>query len=165
MTQSARLGLSMIEPGQIEKSATHNEALASIDVALCAAVDGVLVSVPPGSPAVGDCYILGNAPTGVWAGHGKALAGYTAGGWRFIEAFDGLTVTDKATGQAVIYRGGSWETGHVQASKLSIAGQQVVGPKQSAVPDPTGGTTVDAEARSAIAGILQRLRAHGLIES
>jgi hypothetical protein len=32
-----------------------------------------------------------------------------------------------------------------------------------AIPDPTGGTTVDAEARAAISGILAALRSAGII--
>jgi phage baseplate assembly protein V len=46
-----------------------------------------------------------------------------------------------------------------------VAGNQVVGPRGAAVSDPTGGSTVDTQARTAIAGMLARLRAHGLIES
>ena len=43
------------------------------------------------------------------------------------------------------------------------SGMQVVGPRQNAIPNPTGGTAVDSEARLAIAAILDALRAHGLV--
>jgi hypothetical protein len=165
MTQSARLGLSFIEPGQIDKSVTHNEALALLDVAVCAAVDGVLVNSPPATPAIGLCFIVGTAPTGEWAGHEQALAGFTAGGWRYVEAMDGLTAVIKATGETATFRAGAWEVGNVRASKVSIGGKQVLGVQGLAVANPTGGATVDAEARNAIAEILARLRAHGMIAS
>jgi len=42
---------------------------------------------------------------------------------------------------------------------------QVVGPQGSPVADPSGGSTVDSEARTAIGAILSALRAHGLIET
>lgn len=165
MTGTARLALPQIAAGQIEKNVTHNEALALIDLLVGAAVEGVLGDTPPASPGVGDCYIVGAAPTGAWAGQAQSIAGYTSGGWRFIAPIEGLQATDKASGQTVAFIGGAWETGHVRAAKLSVAGDQVVGARQAAVADPTGGTTVDAEARAAIAAILARLRAHGLIDS
>ena len=136
-----------------------------LDIAACAAVDGFLVDTPPAGPSVGDCYILGASPTGAWLGHAFALAGYTAGGWRFIAAIDGLSALDKTSGQSAIFNAGAWELGHVRAAKVSIAGNQIVGPRQASVSDPSGGATVDAEARATIAAILTRLREHGLIAS
>ena len=43
MTQSARLGIPLLESGQIDKATTHNEAIALLDLAVGAAVDGVLL--------------------------------------------------------------------------------------------------------------------------
>lgn len=163
MTQSVRIGLPFIQAGQIDKSVTHNEALAKVDLVLAAAVDGVLVNAPPSSPAAGSCYIIGSNPQGAWAGNSLALAGFTEGGWRFVEAIEGLSALDKATGETVIFRAGAWEQGHVRASKLTVGGNQVVGAQQAAVPDPSGGAIVDIEARAAIIAILTRLRQHGLI--
>ena len=152
-------------PAQIGKEATVNEALAALDLAICAAVDGYLLNTPPGSPAVGNCYIVGSAPTGAWAGHGLAFAGYTEGGWRLIPPFSGLTALDKASGEFATFAGGAWTKGEVRAAKVSVGGNQVVGARQAAVADPSGGATVDAEARAAIAALLARLRLHGLIAS
>lgn len=44
-----------------------------------------------------------------------------------------------------------------------VALQAVVGPQEAAIADPTGGATVDAEARAAVVSILDALRNHGLI--
>jgi hypothetical protein len=165
MTQSARLGAPFIQAAQVDKSTTHNEALAVFDIVASAAVAGFLVDTPPATPSNGDCYILGASPSGVWSGHVFALAGYTAGGWRFIAAVEGLSAFDKASGETIAFKDGAWEKGHARAAKLSIGGNQVVGARLAAVADPTGGTTVDSEARTAIAGILTRLRQHGLIAS
>ena len=163
MTQSTRLGLSYLQAAQIGKEATVNEALAALDLAVCAAVDGYLLNIPPGSPTIGNSYIVGNAPTGAWAGHGFALAGYTEGGWRFIAPISGLTALDKSSGEIATFAGGAWVKGDVRAAKVSIGGEQVVGARLAAVADPTGGAMIDAEARAAIASVLARLRQHGLI--
>ena len=45
-----------------------------------------------------------------------------------------------------------------------IGGEQVVGSRAAAIDSPTGGATVDSEARLAINAILGALREHGLIE-
>jgi hypothetical protein len=72
-------------------------------------------------------------------------------------------VGEKNSGEAATFRSGAWEKGHVRGAKLSVGGNQVVGARLAAVPDPAGGATIDAEARTAIASILARLRQHGLI--
>lgn len=165
MTQSPRFGITYLQAAQLQKEATVNEGFAALDMAVSAAVDGILFDTPPASPAIGSCYVVGDDPDGAWAGHAFALAGFTAGGWRFIAPFDGLAALDKASGQFAVFTAGAWENGHVRAAKLSIGGNQVVGARQAAVADPAGGAIVDAEARAAIAAILARLRQHGLIAS
>ena len=51
----------------------------------------------------------------------------------------------------------------IRGASLLIDGQQVVGPKDSAIESPSGGTVVDSEARAAIDALLGTLRRHGLI--
>jgi len=46
-----------------------------------------------------------------------------------------------------------------------VDGTQVVTEQQPAIPNPTGGATVDAEARTSIIDILTALRTHGLIDN
>ena len=83
----------------------------------------------------------------------------------FVRGVDGLTVLDKASGEFASFRAGSWEKGQLRGAALAIGGNQVVGARLPAIADPVGGSTVDTEARSAIATVLSRLRAHGLIAS
>lgn len=42
---------------------------------------------------------------------------------------------------------------------------QVVGARAAAIADPAGGTVIDSEARTAVAGMLSAMRQHGLIAS
>ena len=62
-----------------------------------------------------------------------------------------------------VYRDGAWETGTLRGQGLFVGGQQVVGARAAAIGAPSGGATVDSEARASIGQILSALRAHGLI--
>ena len=120
---------------------------------------------PPGSPTVGSCYIVAASPTGAWVGKQHNLAAFTSGGWRFIAPIDGMAAYVRASSLWAAFRSGAWELGVLRGSSVVLAGQQVLGARASAIPSPTGGSTVDAEARSAIALILGAIRQHGLIET
>ena len=141
----------------------HNEALQILDVLVAAAVEGLPLATPPASPAIGSCYIVAASPTGAWVGHAQQLAAYTSGGWRFIAPCEGMTALVDSNGSNAVYRAGSWEIGMLRGAELALDGLKVVGPQGSAIADATGGSTVDVEARTAIGGILDAMRDHGLI--
>lgn len=64
------------------------------------------LNTPPGSPAAGDCHVVGSAPTGAWVGRAGQVAVYDDGAWRYgiprtgwqayCEADDGRYVFDGA---------------------------------------------------------------------
>lgn len=118
---------------------------------------------PPVDPAVGDCYIVGPAPADAWTGWAHAIAGYSDGGWRRIAPVMGMGVYVQATDQWACYRPSGWEFGIVRGSAFVVNGQQVVGAQAGSIASPTGGTTIDAEARVSLDQILTVLRGHGLI--
>lgn len=158
-----RLAMPLLQPGQAEKEITHNEALAVLDLTVQASVLAVGRDDPPDAPAPGQCWIVGTAPGGDWAGRAGALAGWTSAGWRFAapqEGFTAWSVADQATAH---YAAGNWSIGRLSGSRVEIDGIAVVGPQGAAVPDPAGGSLIDAEARASLASILSRLRDHGLI--
>lgn len=136
-------------------------------------LDGILQGVcsegptntPPSAPQIGALYICGSSPSGSWAGHANALALATVGGWRFIEAFDGLRVLDSSTMLERRFHAGSWSLGVITAERVEVGGKKVLGPQLTAIAGPSGGSSVDTEARQAISSILTALRSHGLIAS
>lgn len=142
----------------------HNEALQLLDIVVAAAVEEAPRTAPPSAPAQGACYIVGVPATGEWAGREDMLAGYSAGGWRFIPPVEGATVFVRSTATWALYRAGAWEIGAVRGSSLLIDGKKVVGGRASAITVPAGGSTIDAQARATIGEILSALRQHGLIE-
>lgn len=78
---------------------------------------------------------------------------------------DGLDAYVKSDGATAAYRGGAWVIGDLSGSQVSVDGVKVVGARGTAIADPAGGATVDAEARTAIGLILAALRGHGLIQT
>ena len=113
--------------------------------------------------SVGACYLVAEGATGAWAGQDGAIAAFSDGGWRFVAPVEGMQLLDRASGQMVVRRNGSWESGIVRAQEVRINGLTVVRERQAAVPDPAGGSVIDAQCRAAVAAILATLRTHGLI--
>lgn len=160
---SVRHSLPFLSTGQAQKELTHNEAVALIDAGLHPAAEELGTNTPPVAPVAGQCWIAGSAPTGAWAGRAGALACWTLSGWRFLAATEGMQVWLRDRQHWAVCEAGGWVAGDVRASRLTIEGLKVVGPRGAAVPVPSGGSTVDTEARSAIAALIQRLSDHGLI--
>ena len=162
-SETARLVLPLIEAGQAQKEMTHNEALALLDLAVQAVVEEVGRDTPPAAPAEGQCWIVGIAPTGAWSGQAGAIAGWTAGGWRFVAAQPGMRAWNRVGERLAVRVGAAWEDGTVRATRLLVDGQQVVAARQPGIVAPVAGGTVDVEARAAVGAILAVLRTHGLI--
>jgi hypothetical protein len=158
-----RLALPLLQPGQAQKEMYHNEALARLDFAAQAAVVAADMDSPPGDPDEGACWIVGDTPTGDWAGQAGAIACWTASGWRFLAPFEGMRAWVTDSQGFALFSDGTWRVGDCYG-RLILDGVQVVGPQGDAIDDPEGGATVDEEARNAIVAILEALRGHGLID-
>lgn len=141
---SARWQLPLLAAAQMQKEITHNEALTLIDALIAPVVEANGVNTPPTAPQPGQCWLVGSAPTGVWAGAARAMACWTAGGWRIIVPRTGMTVRHVA-GAVLRYDGSVWR------APPGVAG-------------PVGGTIVDGEARAALTAVLSALRDQGWLE-
>ncbi|MBA2932992.1 DUF2793 domain-containing protein [Sphingomonas sp. CGMCC 1.13654] len=160
---TARFALPLIATGQAQKELFHNEALARIDALLLPVVESVLLDTPPAAPSPGQCWVIGDAPSGGWAGQGLSLAAWTEDGWRFVAPRAGMRVWSLSDSLGATFDGAAWTLGALHARNLIVGGVPVVGAQQSAIVDPSGGTAPDPQARAAISAILAALRAHGLI--
>ena len=139
-------------------------ALALIDLLIAGSVESEPIAAPPPSPVIGVFHRVAAAgASGAFAGHEGALAGWSAGGWRFVTPVEGMRLVDRVSGVELAFRGGAWTSGSLRASEVLVNGIKVVGARGLAIADMAGGTTVDSEARAAVNQILAALRTHGLI--
>lgn len=139
---SPRFAIPFLFSGQAQKEYFVNEAHALVDALLHPAIEGERDS-PPSTPADGECWLIGDTPTGIWEDHAGALASYQTGGWIFAAPRDGLRVLDRSTGQEIRFCDG-WQ-------------------RPAAPAEPTGGATTDAEARAAIGELVEALIAAGIL--
>jgi Protein of unknown function (DUF2793) len=140
-SQTPRFGLPLLFAGQAQKEAFVNEALSRADALVHCAVDGE-AATPPASPAEGDCWLVAPSPTGAWLGQAGRIACRQAGQWLFQSPRDGMRLLDRSTGQ----------------ERRFVAGWKV----PVAPAEPSGGSTVDAQARAVIHDIVVALRTAGI---
>ena len=146
MPITPRFALPLLAVAQAQKEVTHNEALTLLDALVHAAIEAGPLAEPPSSSAPGQCWIVGSAPTGAWAGHGDAIAVQTSGGWRFAVPREGTHVMRLADGARLRFEGGTWV-------------------EPSTIAPPAGGAVIDSEARGAIAALIAQLAAQGILIS
>lgn len=77
-------GLELMAQTQPQRYLTFNEVVWALDVLQRGVIDRDLAT-PPGSPAVGDAYIVDGTATGAWTGHENDIAFYFGGVWNFLE--------------------------------------------------------------------------------
>jgi hypothetical protein len=141
-SRTARLGLPLLYAGQIQKELFLNESLARIDGLLFCAIEGE-ANAPPANPGGGQAWLVGAAPTGPWTGQAGAIAIWQSGNWLFQAPRPGLRLLNRSTGQDI---------------RFTTAWQSASRP-----PTPTGGTTVDAQARAALAALYDSLTIAGVL--
>ncbi len=107
MTTTPKLALAYIAASQAQKEVTHNEALNDIDFLAKTSALNATTNAPPPSPATGDTYIIGAAPTGAWTGFAGRLAGYYAG-WSIKEPAAGWTAWTQNDKRLLYYTGAAW---------------------------------------------------------
>ena len=140
-SSTPRFGLPLLHAGQAQKEFFVNQALALADGLLHACVEGE-TDVPPTEAQDGEAWLVGGTPQGDWTGHAGEIALRQSGIWLFATPVDGMIVHDRNIGQTIRFAGG-WQ-------------------RPAAPPAPSGGSTVDSEARAAISDLIDTLRSAGI---
>jgi hypothetical protein len=109
MSDSTHLALPFLSAGQAQKHVTHNDALSLLDGLVHLSVLSRAAVTPPSSPAEGDRYLLGVAPTGDWTGQAGNVALRLAGQWRFLVPREGWRCWIEAEDLLLVFNGTSWD--------------------------------------------------------
>lgn len=129
MSTTPDTGLPLLASQQSQPEITHNEAVTLL-AALHNGVSGVS-NTPAGSPAEGDAWIVGSAPSGAWAGRANAIATYSGGGWRFFPdrnssggtiamgaRHEGISIWRRDLDAQVVWSGSAWVDFTVRTQRL-----------------------------------------------
>jgi hypothetical protein len=108
MSQSTNLALPYLGASQSQKHVTVNEGLRYLDVLVQIAVKSAALSTPPGAPADGQRWIIGPAPTGLWAGRATQIAAWQDGAWVYYAPKDGWLAWNEATLTSLVFSAGAW---------------------------------------------------------
>ena len=141
-SRTARFELPLLFAGQAQKEGFVNETTARIDAVMHGAIEGELAA-PPAAPADGQTWLVGAAASGAWLGQAGKLAARQSGNWLYITPRDGMKLLNRASGQEMRHSG-SWKS----AARPAL---------------PSGGATIDAESRTAIAALLAALTTAGIV--
>lgn len=143
-SQTSRFDLPLLFAGQAQKELFVNEMACRIDCLLHPAIEGIS-SNPPVNAIDGQAWIVGQSATGSWTGKEHNLACLQGGNWLYFDPAPGMRAFDKSLGQDLVYRG-NW----VSALTPAI---------------PSGGTTIDTQARAAIEEIVAALIGYGIFSA
>ncbi|MEO5598807.1 MAG: DUF2793 domain-containing protein [Novosphingobium sp.] len=138
-----RFAMPLLFAGQAQKEVFVNEGVSITDALLHCVVEGVAED-PPSTPIDGTAWIVGNTPGGIWSGQAGNLACRQSGQWIFFTPTPGMRVFNRSSGQDYRRIGANWFA-------------------PTAPTTPSGGTTIDVEARAALANLLQCLRDAGTL--
>lgn len=141
---TANYSLPLLFAGQAQKEPFINHAFSLVDALIQTAVLDSL-DTPPSSAADGESYrVLANA-SGEWSGRDDNIAIRVGGAWEFISPANGMTLFDRNAEVELRFNGG-WQSAAEPAA-------------------PTGGSTIDSEARAVIESLIEALRTAGLFQS
>ena len=141
-SRTARLDLPLLFAGQAQKEGFVNETSARIDSLLHGAIEAEQAA-PPAAPVDGQMWLVAAGASGAWLGQAGKLAARQSSNWLFVTPRDGMKLLNRTSGQEIRYSG-SWRA----AARPAL---------------PSGGTTIDVEARTALAAILTALTTAGIV--
>lgn len=136
------VGLPLLIAGQSQKEFFVNQALSVLDALTSHAVEAS-TPVPPADAVEGECFRVTSPAAQGWTGCEDHIAIRIGGSWHFAPPRDGMRIFDRTANASLFFRSG-W-----QAESSPVA--------------PTGGASVDVEARAALAQLIEALGNIGLL--
>lgn len=116
MTETALLGLPLLDAAQAQKHVTVNEALARLDGLVLLSLQSQTVTTPPSVISDGVAYSVPSGAVNGWSGQDGKLAVGRNGGWDFIAPRRGWRALIQDEGMQAIHDGVQWRSGQVTLS-------------------------------------------------
>lgn len=113
MSNTARLGLPLVQAAQAQKHVTVNEALVRLDGLVNLVLQSESVTVPPSLVVDGASYAVPIGAANAWSGHDGAIAIGTNGGWDFVQPMRGWRAFIADRGAGAVFDGAEWREGFV----------------------------------------------------
>lgn len=118
---------------------------------LSAAVISRATAAPPGSPALGNLYIVPSGATGAWAGQTDKVAFYNGATWEFYTPAEGWRTWVSDENLMVVYTGAAWDDTILGGGSIApSAPTEKTASYDVADGDLTGGQYHEANSASAI---------------
>jgi len=111
MSETAKLGLPLVQPAQAQKHVTVNDAFQRLDAFAQISIDTVGVTIPPLAPVDGELHAIGSGAVADWAGHDGELGLFLNAGWLFVQPDVGWRGWRLDAASAVTFDGVDWVEG------------------------------------------------------
>jgi hypothetical protein len=160
MPNTPRLGIPLIASGQTQKDITHNEAILALDRIVALGVVSRSVTAPPSSVQSGSVYIVPASEGEAWGQPPGTMMQWQGSGWLAVAARAGQLALVVDEGIVLMFRQ-DWQS-FWPVKGLEVAGRAVLGATPTNIPLPSGGSTMDTQARAAIAAIVSLLVQQGI---
>lgn len=107
---SPSLSMPLIAPAQAQKHVTHNEAVMQLDAVVQLRLEAIDIDMPPATAEPGQCFALGAAPQGEWAGRAGLIAVRELSAWRFVAPQEGWQAWSAQDGILVVRVADTWQS-------------------------------------------------------
>ncbi len=113
MSETAQLGLPLLQPAQAQKHVTVNEAMARLDGLVQLVLQSVTRSTPPLTATEGQAWGVPAGAINEWAGQAGRVAIGVNGGWTFVQPKAGWRAHVLDRGEHALHDGSAWMLGHL----------------------------------------------------
>lgn len=161
MPQTLRLGLPLIAAGQSQKDVTHNEAVLALDRIVALAVVSRTHASPPAAATAGEIQIVPAGGEAAWGQPAGSLMQWQGAGWQVQAPRDGQLALLQDEAVLLVYNQ-VWQA-LLPVGGLLISGRPVLAAAPASIAPPTGGATVDIQARAVLSALLSTLLQQGIL--
>ena len=158
MSETARLGLPLVQAAQAQKHVTVNGAFERIDALAQLVLQSRGVVTPPLAAGEGEVYAVPAGAVNGWAGHADRLAVWLNGGWDFLDPQAGWRAWIADEGVVALFDGVDWIGGAEAVSPGGAAFRhRIVETDHAVAPGAASTTAALIPAGSLVYGVTGRV--------